>query len=190
VIALSEAQGFPLWLGLARIFHAAARLAAREAGALAELRAGLALAAGTGNQAAAPALFTALGEAYLSAGELDEARGAVDAGLALAARTGQPFMDAELHRLRGEIDLAAGGAPTDAEALFRHALEIARTQEARSFELRAAVSLARLWEGQGRRVEARDLLEPIYASFREGLQTPDLVDARALLTRLASTIRT
>jgi class 3 adenylate cyclase/predicted ATPase len=185
-IALSEAQGFPLWLGVSKTFHAAARAAGGEAGALADLRAGLSIAAGTGSQIGAPGFFALLGEVYTGARQLAEARGAVEGGLAIAARTGQHFMDAELHRLRGEIELAAGGAPADAEARFQRALEISREQEARSLELRAATSLARLWDGQGRGVEARDLLAPVYGWFKEGFDTADLAEARSLLERLDS----
>ncbi len=88
--------------------------------------------------------------------------------------------------LRGEIDLADGGAPADAEALFQCALDIARAQEARSLELRAATSLARLWQSQEKRAEARDLLAPVYAWFTEGFDTQDLKDAKALLEELSS----
>jgi class 3 adenylate cyclase/tetratricopeptide (TPR) repeat protein len=220
-MALSEAQGFPLWLGVGRAFHAATRVAADKTGAVADLLAGLTLSAETGNQSGAPALFVLLGEAYVAAGQLDEARGAVDTGLAIAAQTGQRFFDAELHRLQGEIVLSldtpvlssAEGRPADAtrndrnqrepfapssprsgriegtptaeaQACFRRALDIAREQQARLFELRAATSLARLWRDQGKRAEAHDLLAPIYAWFTEGFDTRDLVDAKALLEEL------
>jgi predicted ATPase len=79
----------------------------------------------------------------------------------------------------------AGGAHGDAEAFFHRALEIARAQEARSFELSAATSLARLWQQQGKKDEARDLLAPVYDGFTEGFDTQDLKDAKALLTELA-----
>jgi predicted ATPase len=94
------------------------------------------------------------------------------------------FWDADLHRLLGEIVLATGGAPADAEALFQRALAIARAQEARSFELIAATSLARLWRAQGRRAEAHALLAPVYGWFSEGFDTGDLVAARTLLDEL------
>ena len=93
---------------------------------------------------------------------------------------------AELHRLRGEWLLQA--APSDenrAEAAFHQALAVAREQQARSLELRAATSLARLWQQQGRREQARDVLAPVYGWFTEGFDTPDLQDARVLLAQLA-----
>jgi len=183
-MAFSEAHGFPFWLGLASTFHAAARVAAGEQEAVADLLPGLVQSGGTGNRGGAPGLLSVVADAYLTAGKLAEARSAVEGGLALAAQTGQHFMDAELHRLAGEIELAGGGAAADAEALFLRSLEIARSQEAKSPELRTATSLARLWRDQGRRVEARELLAPIHAWFTEGFDTRDLVEAKALLAEL------
>jgi predicted ATPase len=183
-IALSEAQGFPLFVGVGRAYLAAARAAGGEPGAVADLLTGLGLVAETGLQAGAPTLFVLLGEAYLAAGQLDEARGVVETGLGVAAQTTQAFYDAELHRLHGQIALATG-APTEAEELFNRALDIARTQEAKSFELRAATCLAHLWRDQGKRADARDLLTPVYAWFTEGFDTADLKDAKALLGDLS-----
>ncbi|HKB40980.1 MAG TPA: hypothetical protein VKD72_31420 [Gemmataceae bacterium] len=185
-IALSEAQGFPLWLGVAKVFRGAARAAAEaDATAVAEISEGLTRAAGTGAQAGAPLLFALLAQAQHAVGQLAEAMVAVETGLAIAAQTGQPFADAELYRSKGELLLAssAAGVP-EAEALFRHALEIARAQGARSIELRAATSLARLLRDQGRRAEARDVLAPVYGWFTEGFDTGDLAEAKALLEEL------
>ena len=92
--------------------------------------------------------------------------------------------DADLHRLKAELLLATGGGAADAEALFDRALSTAREQGSRSFELRAATSLAGLWREQGKRAEARALLAPLYAWFTEGFDTRDLVEARALLDEL------
>jgi tetratricopeptide (TPR) repeat protein len=184
-IVLSEAHVFPFWLGLARTFHAAARAAAGELAAVADLLPGLAEGGGTGNRLGAAGLFGILGGAYLSAGQLAQARGAVETGLAFAAQTGQHFMDAELHRLQGEIALADGGLPAEAEATFQRALEVARAQEARSLELRTATSLARLWRDQGKGREARALLAPVHGWFTEGFDTCDLIEAKALLESLA-----
>ena len=96
--------------------------------------------------------------------------------------------DALLHRLRGEILLQqdARANAEEAEACFRRALEIAREQEAKPYELRAATSLARLWQRQGRRDEARALLQPVYDWFTEGFDTQDLKDAKALLEELGA----
>jgi predicted ATPase len=106
--------------------------------------------------------------------------------LALVDTTGERWCEAELHRLKGELLLQGSSEnATEAEACFHHALEIARTQQAKSFELRAATSLARLWQHQGKRQEAHDLLAPVYGWFTEGFDTADLKDAKALLDALA-----
>ena len=184
VVALSEAQGFPFWLGVGRAFHAAARAMTGDSGALREMLDGFALAAETGNQASAPGMFAFLTEAQGAAGQLTEAQGTVATGLAVAAQTGQYFFDADLHRLDGDLLLATGGTADEVATRYHRALAIAREQGARSFELRAATSLARLWRDQGKRAAARDLLAPIYAWFTEGFDTQDLIDAKALLDEL------
>jgi tetratricopeptide (TPR) repeat protein len=184
VVALSKAHGFPFWLGLGRAYQAAARVMADDVGALPEIMDGMALAAETGGQAGAPALFALLAEAQQATGQLAEAQGTVATGLAIAAQTGQPFFDAYLHRLDGDLLLATGGLADEAAARYHRALAIAREQGARSFELRAATSLARLWRDQGKRAEAFDLLAPVYAWFTEGFDTRDLIDAKALLDEL------
>jgi predicted ATPase len=183
-MSLCEAQGFPFFLGLARTCHAAARVAAGEPEAVSDLLPGLAQSGGTGSRAGAPGLFAILGDAYIGAGQLPEARGAIEGGLALASETGQPVFDAGLHRLLGEIALAEGGAPAEAEVLFQRALDTAHSQEARSFELKAGTSLARLWRDQGKRAEARNLLAPVYDGFTEGFDTKALKDAKMLLDEL------
>ena len=93
-------------------------------------------------------------------------------------------MEAELFRHKGQL-LVRQGHPEAAEELYRKALSIAREQEAKLWELRAAASLARLRRDQGRRAEARDLLAPVYGWFTEGFDTPDLKEAKALLDQLA-----
>jgi len=191
-IALSQTQGFRLWLGAARAFRGAARAASGAgAEALTEVLDGLALAAGGGSPASAPGLLGLLAETHAAAGQRAEALANVETALAVAAQTGGHFFDAELHRLKGEILLAAQpGIAAEAEALFCRALEIARAQEARSFELRAATSLARLLRAQGRANEAHAVLAPVYAWFTEGFDTRDLIDAKALLDELESRLAT
>jgi predicted ATPase len=98
---------------------------------------------------------------------------------------GLPYWDAAFLRRKGELLLALNGSDTAAEACFREAIEIAQGQQARSLELRAATSLARLWADQGKRAQARDLLAPVYRWFTEGFDTADLMDAEALLEELA-----
>src|SRR5262249_32793531 len=101
------------------------------------------------------------------------------------AQTAQLFFDADLHRLAGDLLLATGCAADEAAARYHRALAIAREQGARSFELRAATSLARLRQQQGKRAAARDLLGPACAWFTEGFDTRDLQEAKTFLAELA-----
>jgi predicted ATPase len=104
--------------------------------------------------------------------------------LQTAQRTGERWFAAELNRHKGRLLLRQGHSEV-AEELYREALSIARTQEAKLWELRAARDLARLWGEQGRRTEARDLVAPVYGWFTEGSDTADLKEAKALLDQLA-----
>ena len=111
----------------------------------------------------------------------------IDEALALAGDTGEHWSDAVLHRIRGDILLKHDQPNTaQAEEAFLTAIAIAKKQNARSFELRAAMSMARLWRDQGKRNEARELLAPVYGWFSEGFDTLDLKEAKALLHELAA----
>jgi predicted ATPase len=143
------------------------------------------LATSTGNRVGIPGMLAGLADGQRAAGQHADALGTVESALAVATATGQHFRDAGLYQLKGELLLATDPASSaEAEALFSRALDIARAQEAKSFELRAATSLARLWQRQGKRAEARALLAPVYAWFTEGFDTRDLVEAKALLEGL------
>jgi predicted ATPase len=129
-----------------------------------------------------------LAEAYRLAGQANEGLRALDEALAHLEYTGECHFEAELHRLEGECLLAligTWGKEKAAEKCFRQALNIARRQQAKSLELRAAMSLAGLWQQQGKRAEARELLAPIYGWFTEGFDTADLQEAQALLAELS-----
>jgi DNA-binding SARP family transcriptional activator/predicted ATPase len=138
----------------------------------------------TGARLRLPYYLALLADAHLRADEADAGLDVVEEGLSRGRETNERWWDAELHRLRAELLLAGGAEAAEAEAALRRALEIARGQQAKSLELRAARALAGLWAGSGRTAEARDLLAPVYSSFKEGLETPDLEVARALLSRL------
>jgi predicted ATPase len=119
--------------------------------------------------------------------DAERALSRIEEALALSGETGEHWSDAFLHRLRGEILLKRDPANTaPAEEAFLTAIAIAQQQKARTFELRAATSLARLWRDQGKRHEAHDLLAPVYGWFSEGFDTLDLKEAKALLDELAS----
>ena len=137
---------------------------------------------GVGNRLLDPQWLGYAAEAYLRANQLDDALSALDRA-AEAGATGACHYQAELHRLRGEV-LAETGEYAEAESWFHQAIDTARSQQAKSLELRAATSLARLWRDQGKRAEARDLLAPVYGWFTEGFDTADLKDAKALLDEL------
>jgi predicted ATPase len=156
-------------------------------GAIAQMRRGLAALQAMGLVATLPRLLILLAEAYGRAGQADQGLSVLDEALAQVEQTTARVSEAEVHRLRGELRLMQGadGAETAAEACFQRAIEVARQQQARSWELRATMSLCRLWQRQGKREEARQLLAEIYGWFTEGFDTPDLKDARALLEELA-----
>ncbi|MBU0495553.1 MAG: hypothetical protein KKA73_05360, partial [Chloroflexi bacterium] len=152
---------------------------------IARIRAGMA-----DLQAFRPYQFTLLAGAYWQAGQVTEGLQMLDEALALVEQTGARSCEAEMHRLRGELLLSSGQRSAvegqQAEACFQRAIEVARWQEAKSLELRAATSLARLWQGQGKREEAHALLAEVYGWFTEGFDTPDVVEARALSEALSS----
>ena len=129
-----------------------------------------------------------LAEALARAGRVEEGLRTLEEALEQVERTGERFNEAELHRLKGELLLQqnAPEAEVQAEACFQQAISVARGQEARSWELRTTMSLARLWLGRGQREEARQMLAAIYGWFTEGFDTPDLMEARALLEQLSA----
>jgi predicted ATPase len=126
-----------------------------------------------------------MAEAYGRGRRYDEGLAMLEEALALVDQSEERYGEAEIHRLKGELLLRRASPPEEAEACFRQALDVARRQQAKSLELRAAMSLARLWQQQGRRTEARELLAPVYSWFTEGFDTADLQEAQALLDALA-----
>ncbi len=138
-----------------------------------------------------PLWLTFLAEIHSETGRVEEGVAAVTEGLTIANQIGDRFGEVELYRLRGELILGKSkvqssrfNSETEAEECFQKAIEVAQKQEAKSWELRAATSLARLWQQQGKQAEARDLLAPVYDWFTEGFDTADLKDAKALLEEL------
>jgi predicted ATPase len=125
-----------------------------------------------------------LGEALALQGEYVPALAVLGEGFETIDTTGERWWEAELHRVNG-IALCGLNRLEEGQAAFEDALRIARHQQAKSLELRAATSLARLWGEQGRRIEARELLAPVYGWFTEGFDTADLKEAKALLDQLA-----
>jgi predicted ATPase len=147
---------------------------------------GLAAWRATGAEVFRSHYLALLAEAYGKAGQAAQGLTTLAEALAVVEGTGERWWEAELHRLRGELLWQYPKArPEEVEACFQQALDIARRQEAESLELRAAMSLVRLWQQQGKRAAAYELLAPIYGWFTEGFDTADLHEAKALLEALA-----
>jgi DNA-binding winged helix-turn-helix (wHTH) protein/tetratricopeptide (TPR) repeat protein len=147
-------------------------------------RAGLHAQLSIGAQAGRPQSLAVLAETLWQAGRAQEGLEAVEEALAVSNRNGEPYYDGELWRLKGEL-LKMQDKAAQAESCFQKAIEIARKQAAKSFELRASTSLARLWQEQGKVKEARQTLADAYAWFTEGFETADLKEAASLLNDLS-----
>jgi predicted ATPase len=139
----------------------------------------------TGAEVEKPYFLALLTEAYGKVGQPEEGLTVLVEALAIVDKTGGRYWEAELHRGKGELLLMQQGQKVDeAEECFQQALNIARRQQAKSFELRAAMSLSRLWQQQGKKEEPHQLLAEIYGWFTEGFDTADLQEAKALLEEL------
>ena len=193
VIALSTKHGFPFWIAGATVLQGwALTMEGEIEEGIAQMRQGLAAWQATGAEIGVPHYLALLAEAYGQAGQVEEGLSVLAEALASVENTGQRCWEAELHRLKGEL-LMQAAADSDAEACFRQAIQVARRQEAKSWELRATVSLCRLLqkqrpepvEGRGWQEEGRQLLAEIYGWFTEGFDTADLKEARALLEEMS-----
>jgi class 3 adenylate cyclase/predicted ATPase len=186
VIELSREHGIAHFLALGTPYFswARARLGNRETGSE-ELRENIAVTTASGIKYWVPFFHGMLAEVEAERQDVEYALTRIDDALALAQQTGEHWTDAFLHRICGEILLKRDPANTaPAEEAFRTAVAIAQQQKARTLELRAAVSLARLWRDQGKTQQARELLAPVYGWFTEGFDTRDLMEAKALLDEL------
>jgi predicted ATPase len=149
------------------------------------MRHGLTVYRAGGAELLVPYFLVLLAEGYARLGQVEAGLAVLQEGWEVMERTGEHAWHAEMSRLKGALLLQQQGqVQAEAEACFQHAIKIARQQSAKSWELRAATSLARLWQQQGKTTEARDLLAPVYAWFTDGFDTADLKDAKALLTEL------
>jgi predicted ATPase len=186
---LADEHGFALESGRGTVLQGWARVVQGQGAAgLRQIHQGLEAYRATGAEAWWPYYLALLAGAYGETGQSTEGVHWLTEAMALAADSGGHWWEAELHRLYGEILLAQhrhGPQGVEGEACFQHALAVARRQQARSLELRAAMSLARLWQQQGKRQMARRLLAEVYAWFGEGFDTADLQEARGLLEALA-----
>jgi predicted ATPase len=185
-IALCTAQGSALYLMLATGVQGwALAMQGRTAEGLAQMHRGLAEVQVAGVEVARVGFLYWLAEVYGRLGRVDEGLYRLAEALTVIEPSGHSQIEADIYRLKGEL-LRSGSADNvdKAEGCFHQAIDIARRQQAKSLELRAAMSLARLWQHQGRRTAAYELLAPIYGWFTEGFDTADLQEARVLLEAL------
>lgn len=157
----------------------------QTADGIAQLHQGLITARAMGTEVHGPYAHTMLAEAYRKAGQVEEGLSALNEGLALVEKTGERYYEAELHRLKGELLLAQGADEAEVERQYRKAIEVANQLSAKSLELRAVISLSRMWQKRGKREQARQMLEEIYGWFTEGFDTADLQEAKTVLEKLA-----
>ena len=187
LIALAREQGFALWVAWGTILQGW-ELSERRQGTegIALIREGTAAWRSTGAELFHPHFLAILARAYAEGGQATEGLSTVAEALAIIDRSGERLYEAELYRLKGELLLKrATHDVQEAESCFRQALDIARQQQAKSLELRAATSLGRLWQRQGKRDKAYQLLAPIYGWFTGGFDTADLQEAKTLLQELS-----
>jgi len=185
LIAVTTEQSFPQWRAGGTIYCGWAKVKNGDVTeGISLLRRGSSELRATGAELWAEH-FALLARACEIAGQIEEGLALLDEALQNVERTGERWLEAELYRHNGQLLLHQGHSEA-AEQLYRKALSIAREQEAKMWELRASVSLAGLRRDQGRRIEARDLLVPVYGWFTEGFDTPDLKEAKALLDELES----
>ena len=183
LLSLATSHGFPLFMGFGTYWHGWA-LAMQSQGekGLPQIHQGMTTIMATGQTLTQPLCLASLAEAAGRVGPVDEGLRLLARALSAFESTGRGDMVAEAYRLQGEF-LLRQAAPdaAQAEANFQQALAIARRQQAKSWELRAAVSLSRLWQQQGKQDEGQQLLAPLYSWFSEGFDTADLQEAKALL---------
>jgi predicted ATPase len=184
LVSVATEQGFPHWRAAGTIYRGWLQANnGNVTGGLCLLRSGSTALRSTGAESLRPYHIALLARAHEIAGQIEEAATQLDGALQIVEKTGERWFAAELNRHKGQLLLQQGHTQA-AEELYRKALSIAVEQEAKLWELRAAVSLARLRRDQGRRAEARDLFARTYGWFTEGFDTPDLKEAEALLGEL------
>jgi predicted ATPase len=186
VLCISRDHGFVLCEAAGKILRGWALAEEGQATeGIEQMREGILSWVSLGAKAWRPTYCSYLIGAYQKAGYVDEGLEQLTKTITALQGTGERAYEAELHRLEGELCLMTGGTAAEAEASFKRALHVARAQHARSWELRAATSLSRLWHQQSKTENARNLLQGVYDWFSEGFDTADLKDARALLERFS-----
>jgi adenylate cyclase len=187
LVTLATEQGLAFWVPYGTVLQgwALAMLGQREEG-ITQMSQGMATWYAMGTIIRRTYFLALLGETYGSYGQVEDGLHVMAEALALVEKTGERFYEAEIHRLKGQLlQQQSSDNAAEAEICFHQALSIARQQQAKSWELRAATSFAKLWQSQNKRDEARQLLGEVYEWFTEGHDTADLKDAKALLDELS-----
>jgi class 3 adenylate cyclase/predicted ATPase len=186
-MSIATDQGFPQWMAFGAILRGwALTHRGRAQEGIEQLTQGLTAWRATGSKIHRSYFLTLLAEVHGTMGQPEAGLTALAEALTLVDTTGGRWYEAELHRLKGELLLQQNADnQAEAETCFAQAIAIAQNQQTKSWELRAATSLARLWQQQGKRQEAYELLAPVYNWFTEGFDTADLIDAKALLDELS-----
>jgi class 3 adenylate cyclase/predicted ATPase len=186
VVALADEKGALFWKALGTMNQACVlTLTGKASDAIQMFTSGIAAYPATGATVWRPLHLSHLARAYAALGQFEDAWRCIGEVITAVETTNERWVEAEVHRTGGEIALLSPDPDAaKAEAYFERALAVARQQQAKSWELRAAMSMARLWRDQGKRNEARDLLTPVYNWFTEGFDTLDLKEAKTLLHEL------
>jgi predicted ATPase len=189
-IALATEQGFPFWVAQSTVHRGRAVAEhGRAADGIEQICWGITAIRDTGTEGAQSLFLCMLAEVYLHDGQVEEGLATVAEALAFVDRTDERFYEAELYRLKGTLTLQSKVASQkskdeESEGYFLKAIDIAQKQQAKSWELRASTSLARLWQRQGKQKEAHEMLAEVYGWFTEGFDTKDLQEAKTLLEEL------
>jgi len=183
---MSEQRGFRQWLRLSSAIRGVCGVTLEaSASRLDEVAAALDDYQQAGYQLGTTGQFALVASALILCKEPEAALERIDRGLSNVTRSDERYFEAELYRLKARALLMRGAMDAEVESLLDRALQTARSQQAKSFELRAAADLAKVWMHQDKPAEALDLLGPVYARFTEGFNTPDMKNAKALFTELS-----
>jgi predicted ATPase len=188
LIAIAEEKDGAYWRAAGMMIEGCLfALTGKSSIAVDMIKAGITASRSAGANLRMPWNFSCLARAYAGAGQVDEAMRAIGEAMTVMRATKETWQESDLHRIAGDLALLSEEPDhAEAQAHYDRALVVARRQKAKSWELRAAVSLSRLWRDQGKHRQARDLLAPILDWFTEGLDTPDYREARTLLRELTS----
>ena len=186
LVALADEKGALFWKAIGMMIQGCVlALTGKASDAVQMITSGITALRSTGATLWMPLYLSYLARAYAELGQFDDAWRCIGEAMTAVETTKEKWCEAEVHRTAGEIALMSPEPDAaKAEAYFERALAVAREQQAKSWELRAAMSMARLWRDQGKRQQARDLLAPVYGWFTEGFDTLDLKEAKALLDEL------